>query len=469
MFKSKLIRLYQTLDDTEVRQFKKWIKSPIHNKHEDVQHLFEYLFSRQGITAITTQRERAFHHLYPKDKLNMPRLRHVMSFATDVLEEFIRYKEYVFDSKYSEIALLRGFRKRNLKKDAQKQGVLTQKILDNQIIQNEDYYWLKYKLEVEDFRLQTEGTRPTSTNLQVVMDSSSLVFVLSTLRYTCITITHQNLYKTQYTIPFLAAILASIEQGDYAAVRSIQLYYACYLALTQPTEDSPYELLKGYLIKYPNILTPHEFREVYEIAINYCIKRLNKGNRYYAEEALDLFMKGIDNKVLLYDGYLSHFAYKNIVAIGLYLGQIDKIKEFIPTGEDLLHPNHRKNYIHYNTAKFHFATKKYDEAKVMLISMEYDDLFMTVDAKMMLLKIYVIQGHFDLMDSFVHSFNQFLRRKKELSYHRNSFLNTVRLTQKVINAFTKEEKKALAEEIERTTPMPIPEKKWLLNQLGIKN
>ena len=203
MFKSKLIRLYQTLNDAEIRQFKKWVKSPMHNKHEDVQTLFDYLFSRQSISAISTQRERVFQYLYPAEEMNMTRLRHIMSFATDVLEAFIQYKEYAFDDNNGKIVLLRGLRKRNLKKDAHKQEQNIRKILAKQAVQNEDYYCLKYQLEVEQFRLHTDGDRPTKTNLQEVMNSSSLVFVLSTLRYASISITHQNLFKTTYKTWFI--------------------------------------------------------------------------------------------------------------------------------------------------------------------------------------------------------------------------------------------------------------------------
>lgn len=467
MYKSKLIRLYKTLDDAEIRQFKKWVKSPIHNKHKDVQLLFDYLFSRQGLSAVTTHRERVFQFLYPNEKMNMVRLRHVMSFATDVLEEFIRYIEHVSDEKNKEMLLLRGFRKRNLKKDAEKQEQQVLKILEKEKAKNEDYYRLKYQLELELFRLKTVGNQPTSVNLQEVLDNSSLVFVLSILRYACKSITHQNLFKTKYDIPFLEPILTAIENGSYRTINinSIQLYYACYMALTEPDVDEHYEELKSYLIRYPDILPPDEFRDVYEVAINYCIKRLNKGHSYYIEEAFQLYMNGIGNKVLLKNGYLSHFAYKNIVALGLHLEKFEEIKEFIPKGEHLLHPEHRESYVHYNTATLYFATEEYDKAVRLLISMEYDDLFMTIGAKLLLLKIYVIEGSFDLLESFLHSFAQFVRRKSTLSSsHKQSFLNTIRLTQKMVHAFTKKQKEALIDEINATNP--LPEKRWLLEQLG---
>lgn len=465
MYKSKLIRLYQTLDDAEIRQLKKWIKSPIHNKHNDVQVLFEYLFSRKGISSVTTDRERVFQYLYPNKKMNMARLRHVMSFATDVLENFIRYIEYVSDKKNGEILLLRSFRKRDLRKDAEKQEQTLLDGLETETIQNEDYYWTKYQLELELFRLETDVAQPTNNNLQEVMNSSSVVFVLSILRYACISITHQNLFKTKYEIPFIEAILLAIEAGNYASIHSIQFYHACYMALIKPEVDENYKRLKHYIVEYPDILPKDEFRELYEMAINYCIKRLNKGNRYYLEEAFELYINGIHNEVLLENGYLSHIAYKNTVAIGLHLEKFEEIKALIPRGEYLLHLEHRESYVHYNTANYYFATKDYSKAIQLLISMEYDDLFMTIGAKLLLLKIYAIEESFDLLESFLHSFAQFVRRKSELSStHKQSFLNTIRFTQKVVYAYTKEQKAALIEEITATNP--LPEKRWLLEQLG---
>lgn len=468
MYKSKLIRLYQTLDDAEIRQLKKWIKSPIHNKHSDVQVLFDYLFSRKVISSITTDRERVYQYLYPNKKMNMPRLRHVMSFATDVLEDFIRYIEYVSDKKNGEILLLRSFRKRDLRKDAEKQEQALLDGLKTETIQNEDYYWTKYQLELELFRLQTDTDQPTSTNfhLQEVMNSSSVVFVLSVLRYACISITHQNLFKTKYEIPFIEAILLAIEAGNYAAIHSIQFYHACYMALTKPEVDDNYKRLKHYIVQFPDILPKDEFRELYEMAINYCIKRLNKGDRYYLEEAFEFYMNGIDKEVLLENGYLSHIAYKNTVAIGLHLEKFEEVKALIPRGENLLHVEHRESYVHYNTANFYFATKDYGKAIQLLSSMEYDDLFMTIGAKLLLLKIYASEENFDLLESFLHSFAQFVRRKSELSStHKQSFLNTIRLTQKVVYAYTKEQKAALIKEITNTNP--LPEKRWLLEQLGV--
>jgi len=465
MYKSKLVRLYQTLDDAEIRQLKKWLKSPIHNKHKDVQKLFDYLLTRKTINENTVYRDKIFAYLYPKETMNMARLRHVMSFATDVLEDFICYQEYRSNTKRSEMMLLSGLRKRELKKDANRQAQAIRRMLDGEEVLNEDYYWFKYQLEVEEFELATVGDQPTSTNLQAVMDSSSLFFVLRMLRYACISITHQTIYKTTYSIPFIDPIVAAIKSGTYAHVDSIQLYYACYWALTVPEEEEPYEILKRYLRDFPNILPAHEFREVYGIAINYCIRKLNKGDRYYAEEAFGLYMRGIDNEILLDKGILSHFAYKNIVAIGLFLGRIDEIRDFIPKGEYLLHTDYRKSYTHYNQAKFYFATNEYDKVKELLRTIEYDDLFMNVTAKMMLLKIYVEEGDFDLVEAYVHSFTQFLRRKSEMGYHKTSFMNTIRLTQRVMHAFTKEEKSQLIEEIQAASG--LPERKWLLEQLGV--
>jgi len=467
MFKSKLIRLYQSLDKAEIRQLKKWVYSPMHNQHEDVQKLFEFLFTRASITKVTTNRERAFDYLYPQNDFHMPRLRHVMSFATDVLESFIRFKEALSDSKKSDVYLLQGFRRRNLKKEATQKEKSLHKILKKSRLQNANHYLLQLQLEEEVFLLEAKRERPTKTNLQELLDATARFFVIKTLHYACSTVTHQNLFNTEYRVPFLESIIQEIEGGAYQEDKGIQIYFACYQAITQMDNHDYFEQLKQYLQDYTDVLTKEEFRGVYNLAINYCIKQLNTGNKQYIKEAFDLYMNGLGNQ-FLYDeeGYISRFAYKNIVALGLNLKRFEEIEAFIPKGEALLEPNYRKSYVPYNKAKFHFAKKEYNKAVQLLIQTDFDDLFMNLDAKMMLLMMYTEEEAYDLLESFLNSFSQYLRRKKIMSYHQSNYSNIIRLTRKLIHVYTSEQKEALAKEIENTSP--LTEKRWLLEQLGVE-
>jgi hypothetical protein len=464
MHKSKLIRLYRTLTKAEHRQFKKWLQSPLHNRHKDVKQLFNYLSSRTSLDAEQLQREKAFAYLYPDRAFNMARLRHVMSFASETLEDFLQYLEYKNDHKNSAIALLKGLRERNLTKDATRFAKQLKEEGEQQPLRDEHYYQWAYQLESELFRLAIAEEQPEQTNLQAVMDHAAVAFVLTLLRHACTVLTHQNLYKTSYSIPFIDAILAYVDEGHYADIIAIQLYAACYRAFIYPNEPKHYQQLKTYLWEADAALRHEAFKEIYSLAINYCIRQLNRGQEAYTQEAFELYMNGLEQGVLLEKGFLSPIAYKNIVSIGLHLRHFDIIADFLPKGNTLLQSAYRASYIPYNQAHYYFAINAYDKAIDLLNNLVYYDLFMEIGGKLLLAKIYMAQQHTDLLEAFLNSFAQFIRRKPNLSAaHKKGFANTVRIMQKLIYTYTKEQQERLLEEIHNTAQ--LPEKRWLLEQV----
>ena len=64
----------------------------------------------------------------------------------------------------------------------------------------------------------------------------------------------------------------------------------------------------------------------------------------------------------------------------------------------------------------------------LLQKAEFGDLLLNLAARSLQLKIYYELQELDLLDSHLQAFRTFLRRKKELGYHRDNYLNTVRFT-----------------------------------------
>ncbi|MFT5646419.1 MAG: hypothetical protein ACI976_001101, partial [Aureispira sp.] len=89
MHKSKLILLYKSLNYSEKSLFKKWLKSPAHNKHTDVIQLFDCIASKKLLTKRTVEKKVLFKSIYPKESFNDLRLRHLMTIGVQVLENFV--------------------------------------------------------------------------------------------------------------------------------------------------------------------------------------------------------------------------------------------------------------------------------------------------------------------------------------------------------------------------------------------
>ena len=51
MKKSQLIDVIRTLAKSEIREFRKWLLSPVHNQREDVVQLFDYLMTGDHLYA----------------------------------------------------------------------------------------------------------------------------------------------------------------------------------------------------------------------------------------------------------------------------------------------------------------------------------------------------------------------------------------------------------------------------------
>lgn len=465
MYQSKLIRLYRSLSKAELRQFKKWVYSPIHNRHEEVQQLFEYLWSKKPLEEKHVERHRLFKQLYPNQAFHMPRLRHLASFATEVLEDFIGYVAQQKYHKNNAIAFYTSLQERNLTKEVYQQERQLTQSLEEDPLRNEAHYRTAYALETAIFERQTRQQQPVDTNLQNILHYSTIQYLLSLLRHACISLTHQNLYKTTYQLPLLEPALKLSEEPPYSTLPSIQVYAAGYQALVHPDDESHYLRLRDHLWTAATVLPHEEFKEVYSIAINYCIKRLNTGGEPYIREAFELYSAGLEQGVLLQDGYLSHIAFKNMVSLGLHLERFETVRQLLDRGSTLLRPHYQPAYLPYNEAQYSFAVQEYDRAIDQLQKVVYDDLFMEIGARLLLSKIYAAQAHDQLLEAHLHSFTQFIRRKANLSAgHKERFLATIRFTQKVTQAYTTEQKEALRTTIEETAA--LPEKRWLLEQLA---
>ncbi|MCP4438685.1 MAG: hypothetical protein GY810_07045 [Aureispira sp.] len=211
---------------------------------------------------------------------------------------------------------------------------------------------------------------------------------------------------------------------------------------------------------------PHqEMHDLYLLAINYGIKAYNTGQENYLEQVFELYQQALQQNILIQNGLLSTFSFKNIVGIALKLNQVDWTAQFIEKYKIKLPTKHQVVYLNYGLSKLHFHKKNYAEALELLQEVDYKDLFLNISAKVMQLKIYYEQGAYDALDSFLDSFKVFLHRKKVMSYHKDNYLNTIRFTQKLllVNPFDKKEIAQLQKQIIDSSP--LGEKAWLLEQV----
>jgi hypothetical protein len=467
MYDSKLISIIKVLGSEEKELLGKWLHSPAHNHREDRRKLFEYLLSKRKLTPFTCNREKVYQHVFPGEEYNDPKLKRLMNLSILLLEEFIHFlmqKDNDF-SRYKSVISFLG--KHQLDKYTEQYIQKTRKMQIEAAAESSEYFSQQYQLEQEIFKNQSTVSRK-NTNLQEVIDTLQCSYILDSLHLACQAVTHKRLYKSEYDQPLLEHILKEIEEGKFSENPSIQMYFYSYKALVFSEEEQYFEILKSLLFENYDRVSHRELRTVYLMAVNYCIQKLNTGKEKYVRSVFEMFQYGLQHSILIENNILSRFTYKNIVASGLRLKEFDWIVYFIETYTPYLEDIYKEAYSLYAKAKLHFAQGDFDTTLPLLSQVEFDNIFLSMDAKVMLLKIYYEKGYYDSLEALLNSFRRFLQRKSILAYQRNIHGNMIQLTEKLLITASHEKEKIAALRLEIESKEPLTEKPWLLEQLDKK-
>ena len=403
--------------------------------------------------------------IFPDLPFNDQKVRLAMSGLLKLLEQFLVIQNLTQDETLHHVKLAECYRKLNLNKHFQKAHSDAQNALENQPFRNADFFNYNYLLKWEDYLHTSANHRGKALNLQAISDDLDLSFLSLKMRQSCFAISHQAVFKAEYQLGLLNEVLNYIEENKLLEIPAISLYYYCYFALTQPQEEQYFQTLKEQIFSYGHHFPAPEIRDLYLLAINYCIKRLNEGNASYFKEGLDLYKKGLSRKILLQNGQLSRFTYNNIVAMGLRTKEYEWTAKFIHEYKDFLEKGYRENTFSFNLARLEYEQQNYHEALGHLQQAEYKDLLNNLIAKTLMLKIYYELNEIKLLQSHLDAMKIFIRRKRVIGYHKKNYLNIVYYTQKLLNVnpYDKEAIKALEKQIE--SEEVLTDRGWLQNQL----
>ncbi|HFA47812.1 MAG TPA: hypothetical protein ENJ95_02195 [Bacteroidetes bacterium] len=465
MKKSNVFHIISNLPTERRRSLRKFIHSPFHNLRGDVKNLFLFLEKNtaKDLPAITFANAHAA--AYPGQAFDMQQLRYCMSYLMKAVEKYLTVQEATADPLQNQLHLSNAYRKLGLEKHTRRALEKASVLQSRSRQQDLHFYEKKYQLEAELYAYSEGMKRTAPRNLQQVNLSLDLAFLAKKLKHSCLALSHGAVANVEYDSGLLDLVLGHLENADWLESHpAISLYFYYYQAATKGGH-SYFEKLKKGILEKGGSLPGEELRTLYLLAINYCIQRFNKGGQRYLPEVFDLYKAALENGILLENGLLSRFAFKNIAGIAIRLEQYAWTEVFIKKYSHHIAPRHRRNYTSFNLAKLHYARKEFGEAMQLLQKVEYEDVFLNLDAKMLLLKIYFEMDEMDVLDSFISSFQRFLQRKKALGYHRENYLGTLQFARRLItlNPFNKKEKEELKTEIEETKA--LGEKEWLLKQL----
>ena len=436
MQKSDLVKLLYTLPKEDKKAIAKFIRSPLYNKRKDIILLFEYLIRKLPKKKQSAlDKQRCFKAIFPGQTFDDQKMRYTMSYLLKCIEHYLVIKSAYDDDIDYQLKLAKAYRLLHLEKGFKRAQEKAVQLIGKSKHKASGFYEKAYQLELEKY-IFTEGQeRNAPRNLQELSQALDLEYLSKKLKQSCLSLAHQAVFNIDYENNFLTTILQFLNENDILENHpTIACYFYYYKA--EIGEESPiyFKKLRQIINENMHLFPYDEKKIIYLMAINYCIKRSNKGEEEYLQELFTLYKIGLKEKIFFEQEYLSRFSFKNIVHVALRLKEYDWVESFIQKYRLKLEPKYRENYIHYNLSKLLYAKKNYKEAMGKLHQVEYDDFFLNLDAKILLLKIYYHLGEYDVLDSFLISFNRFLKRKTLIAYHQENYANTIRLTTKLLKS-----------------------------------
>ncbi|MEI6409794.1 MAG: hypothetical protein WCR52_10455 [Bacteroidota bacterium] len=463
-----LTKLIRDLGKRERRALLQWVSSPAHNTRADVKRLCDHLCAHTGYgetdepeSNLDAQSVSAvvFPPETQKGRPVQPRQLHdVTSWLLSAAKEWLVYEAQQNDPTDRQIRLCRTLRRRGCTKLYEQE---TRKLLALPLQAGADAYLQLYRIRFEAWEARHRQPGSDAGPLFDAATHFGAFVCISALRHGCAAL---DKAADPLQLDFLPESLALLEAGRYAEIPGAQVYYHCF-RLMQRAETRHFYALRDLLAQHSAAFPPEEIRDVWLVAINFCIRQVNTGERaVWTQEALNLYKQGLDLEVIMENGRLSRATYYNILLLAVSTGAWEWAWDFLHQYRKNLAPGEQHTGFHFGLATWHFRRREYDAAQDILRSVEFRDAGMNLDARRMLVRIYFDRNELEALDALLHSFRIYLQRHRNIGYHKDLNLNFLRMVNQLIRLEPGDSagRRKLAQKI-RELPM-LAEREWLLEK-----
>lgn len=462
----KVIELLSSFSRDDWHWLKKLVNSPVYNQNEGVSRIFEIFRKQQDLTKKSYSSEKIHELLHPELPYNAAKIHHTTNYFLGAVEDFLAWDEWWKDDSEQQRYLLQAFRKRGLNRFFHEKIEKMRANMEKQPLRHAEHYRFRYRLALEDYHFSMQNGRSAAEQLQPLADWHDIAFISEKLKNACGLVSRQRVLRMELDLGMLPYVLDFVRaRPQMLQHAAIAVYYHGYLALSNPDRDEHFFALKAQLSASADQFPVEELRDIYLLAINFCIHRINLREDAYLREVFELYKNGLNFGVFYDNGQVSRFTYTNIALAGLRLQEFSWVYEFLHRYKEKLPETQRQGTFAFNIARYYCERGDYGQAMPLLLEMDFDDVLHNLTAKAMLVKMYFETETTAALDSLLASLGAYLRRKRQVSeQQRTAYQNFIRFVRRLgsLPRRDKAGRGALLAEINETSL--VAEKDWLLRQ-----
>ena len=466
---NKTYTILQSFDKYEVNRLRKFLKSPYFNMNEAIVGLFE-IFIRDIFAKSTKELSRAviWSKIYGQKKYDDVRFRKLNSELLKLVEKFLAQQIYENNPIHQATHLIEAVGEKKLEKLYSSTMRTARRLSDQQIYRPASFYFYQYQIEKNYYDLtELDIKRSAKGNEDKIANYLDWFFLSEKLKIHCLMLSRQREVSQDYNTGLIEEIISHITANKkLLEIPPIAIYFRIYYTYLNPEDEDNYFSLKLLLSEYSQIFPKKEASNIYTFALNYCSRKINRGNQVFLREYFELYNQLLLKEIIFENGELAPWHFKNIILVGLRLGEFDWTESFINNYNKKLPETFRENAVTYNMAQLYFYQKKYDNVIRLLNQVEYEDLAYNLNSKLILIAVYYETDEIEPLYHLFESFRVYLNRKKSIPPERKRrYLNLIKFTKKLTKLMPGDKKSMEKLKTEIAETKGIINLKWLKEKI----
>ncbi|MDP5169619.1 MAG: hypothetical protein NWR72_05190 [Bacteroidia bacterium] len=373
----------------------------------------------------------------PEKPLSHASFRRLENHLTHYFEEFISIQAFRKDQTSRDLYLIRGLNDRKSPELFHAELNKVHRRIESQPVRDAFYHRVKFELLNEEKAHAIRHQR-SSRLIETYHDQFDLFWLHEKLRMLLVAWGESGFHA--YTLPSyeLKDLLAQVESRLEKEDSPLLDIYAHMIRLYQGIEDIP-GLLK--LFKDNSHLAGLEERKNMFIYLsNHLIKAHNQAESGSASSLLfEVYIWGIQQKLVFFGGYIPSKMFSNIVATGLHTEAFEEVLALIHDYIAFVPPQEREETLRYNLGNYAFAIRAIPEA-FHYFKEKFGHISYEVTARTKVICLRYEQGERTELESPLRSLKFFIMRHDELStsFQQSSVLK-IRLMEKLVRSTSSED------------------------------
>ena len=467
---AKAFDLLARFNKSERHWFKKYLESSYFNKDQSILHLYLQFFQYSNRKKSENISKKFVSFLSDTIDVNKSDFHRSCNYLLKNAEDFLAWQGLKNDEFEQNLQLLKAYKGKHMPDAFSTAHRKAEKGLEASPVRNAGYFRKRYQLSLESYDQLLGSGSVDPEGIQAISNWHDLAFMAEKLKNACILISRQRVAPRLFDTGLLQYIINYLkERPDLLEHNAIAVYYHGFHALLNPEKQDHFFALKTQLAEASESFEKTELREIYLLAINYCVHQINLREEKFLSEVFELYKKGLEDKVFLEEGYISRLTYTNITLAGLRLKEYSWTYDFLRKYREVLPEGQRAGVFAFNMAKYYLETGNSEASMELLQEMDTDVVVLNLTAKAMLIRIYTEAGAHKALESLLSSLKIYLQRKRELNpQQRSAYQNLIRFVRRYTNLLPSNKKglSSLYKEVEACTL--LAEKDWLTSLLSSK-